>query len=66
MVLQARYGFCSVSISDHSKETQPRERKTDRKANSGLRRVDDDGSADGGAHVGLQNGRGGLQGNERR
>ena len=45
-----------MSISDPTKDTQPRERETDRKANSGLDQVDDDGDADCGAHVRLQNG----------
>ena len=42
--------------SDQSKELQPREGETDRKAGSGLRQVDDDGDADDGAHVSLQSG----------
>ena len=52
-----------MSKSNHSKELQPRESETGDEASSGLRQVCDDGDADGGAHVSLQNdqhGRGDL------
>jgi hypothetical protein len=39
-----------------SKEPQPRDGETNRKANNGLRQVDDDGDADGSAHLSLQSG----------
>ena len=45
-----------MSNSDHFKELQPRDGETDRKADNGLRQVDDDGDADDGAHVSLQSG----------
>jgi hypothetical protein len=45
-----------VSISDPTKDMQPRERETYRKANSGLDQVNDDGDADCGAHESPQNG----------
>ena len=41
--------------SAQSKESQPRDGETDRKANNGLRQVDDDSDADG-AHVSLKSG----------
>jgi hypothetical protein len=42
--------------SMQSKELQPRDGEADRKANNGLCQVDDDGDADGSAHVSLQSG----------
>jgi len=42
------------SISDSTKDTQPREHETDRKANGGLDQVGNEGNADCGVHVRLQ------------
>jgi hypothetical protein len=44
------------ATSVQSKESQPRDGEADRKADNGLRQVDDDGDADDGAHVSLQSG----------
>jgi hypothetical protein len=53
---EQRKSILRFALRRQSKELQPRQGETDRKAGSGLRQVDNHGDADGAVHMMLQNG----------